>query len=230
MMKHKILAFCTTIIALISCNQGYTIQGNSEIPLHNGKMLYLRATHPHRTIVDIDSCQVTHGVFSFYGDTDSITIVGLYVGNQQVMPIVLEQGDLTIEVGQWGTSLRGSQHNDKLNKLLRERNQIMSKQEALRRKSIEMLYRGKSIEEVEREVSKASAELVKQLELLETRFIQDNYNTPLGPGYFHWLFGQYPIPVITPQIRTILDHAPHTFKQHPFIREYIRQASTSMER
>jgi hypothetical protein len=138
--------------------------------------------------------------------------------------MVLEGGDVTIEISHLRTRLSGSRYNEKLNKFLADRNKILVKQDQLRRKCIEMLYRGSSEGEIDREITRPSVKLVKKLEKVESDFIKENFDNALGPGCFMWFFGQYPVPVITPQIQNILDGAPDSFKSHPYIREYIHRA------
>lgn len=87
-----------------------------------------------------------------------------------------------------------------------------------------MMREGCSAEEIRREIGPESEQLAKRLEELETKFIKDNYDNPLGPGCFMLLFGQYPLPVMTEQIRKIIDKAPPSFLQHPFVNNYVRRA------
>jgi hypothetical protein len=225
-MKNKLYLLLISVLFFASCSQEYTISGNSEESMYDGKMLYLRGASSLNNFAAIDSCQIQHGAFHFYGDTDSVMLVGLYMGGDRLMPVVLEQGNLSIEVSHLKTKLSGSVLNDKLNKLLVKRSKILAKQDKLRRKCIEMLYKGCTNEDIEREITEPSQKLVKQLEDLETDFIKENYQNTLGPGLFMWLFGQYPVPVLTPQIQKILDSAPQEFKGHPFILEYVRQAGS----
>ncbi len=218
-----------SILCFASCSQEYMIKGNSDVMTHDGKTFYLREAYSQSSIAVIDSSRVEHGTFSFCGDTDTIQLVGLYMGAERVMPVVLEGGNLTIEVSHMRTKLRGSKLNEKLNKLLSERTRILAKQDELRRKCIVMLYNGSNEDEIYQKITVPSLKLVKKLEALETKFIKENYDNTLGPGFFIWLFGQYTVPVITPQIKSILDGAPEEFKCHPYIREYIRQAKHTID-
>ncbi|MBQ5729728.1 MAG: DUF4369 domain-containing protein [Bacteroidaceae bacterium] len=223
-MRAICLFLLSSFLLLVSCTQEYVISGNSDISMHDGKTIYLRESQIRNQTHDIDSCTVQHGRFTFCGNTDTVMMVGLYMGAERVMPMVLEGGDVTIEISHLRTRLSGSRYNEKLNKFLADRNKILVKQDQLRRKCIEMLYRGSSEGEIDREITKPSVKLVKKLEKVESDFIKENFDNALGPGCFMWFFGQYPVPVITPQIQNILDGAPDSFKSHPYIREYIHRA------
>ena len=44
-------------------------------------------------------------------------------------------------------------------------------------------------------VGKQAEKLRREMDRLETQFIRDNYDNPLGPGMFVWLFSENPVPV-----------------------------------
>ena len=102
----KILFILSSLILFTSCAEQYNIAGNSNIACLDGRMLYLRVSSAekgqHKDIqqttisVCLDSCKVVHGRFSFEGDVDSARMAMLYTGNQCVMPLVLENGNLNI--------------------------------------------------------------------------------------------------------------------------------------
>ena len=74
------------------------------------------------------------------------------------------------------------------------------------------------------EIAPKAKKLAKKLEDLETEFIKDNYDNPLGPGCFMWLFRQYPFPVMTNQIERIVKDAPPQFLHDPYVSHYLRVA------
>ena len=87
-----------------SCTEQYNIAGSSSVPCLDGRMLYLRVNpdscfrETAITSVCVDSCKVVHGRFSFEGNVDSATMAMLYTGTDCVMPLVLENGNLNIQV------------------------------------------------------------------------------------------------------------------------------------
>lgn len=94
----------------------------------------------------------------------------------------------------------------------------------LDQKCLRMMHEGHSPDAIRRIISPKAKKIAKQVEALETKFIKDNYDNPLGPGCFMLLFGQYPLPVMTDQIRNIIKTASPAFLQNPFVNSYLRRA------
>lgn len=221
---HLPLSLFSLLMLLTACSEQYNIAGNSSIGDFNGQTVYLKISDNGIDADCLDSCQVVHDKFHFIGDVDSVTMAIMYVGSQRLVPIFLEDGMLSIEVGHCGQRVSGSPYNDRLNTFLRKRDRISNEQWELERECSRMLLNGKSHQEVNDFYAKKIKKLAKKLEKLENDFIQENYQTPLGPGCFQWLFGQYAIPVMTDQIRSLIDNAPPCFRNHPYVRSYIRRA------
>ena len=65
----KVFAYIAFSLALItSCTEQYNIAGISSVRSLDGRMLYLRVNQGNDgvRVVNIDSCEVVHGRFSFY--------------------------------------------------------------------------------------------------------------------------------------------------------------------
>ena len=77
---------------------------------------------------------------------------------------------------------------------------------------------------VERE--KLSDEMTK----LINGFITGNYDNVLSTGVFMILCSNMPYPIMTSQIEEILSKAPDSFKNHPFIKEFVVAAEENMQR
>ncbi len=221
-MRHLILAILLTTI-LSSCADKYSIAGNSSMPSLDGRMLYLRADTDCERIghVCIDSCEVVHGEFNFIGFVDSAMFVELCMDNHRMMPLVLETGNLKIRMDHGGQHVSGGPLNERLYKFFQKKNRMENELWELQQRGIRMMRKGKSPEEVSRKIMPKRHELCKKIEQLETKFIMDNYENVLGPGLFMLLTNQFPSPIITNQIRTILQTAPPVFMSHPFIISYV---------
>lgn len=209
---------------LTSCAEQCNIAGNSTVGSLDGRMLYLRVTRDGVTSSSLDSCEVIHGRFSFFSDVDSIMVAQLYMGNESLMPVVLENGNLNIEVDHVWQRVSGGPLNDRLYKFMQQKNRIENQQWELDNKCMRMMHQGHSPEDIHRIIAPKAAKLAKQVEDLETRFIQDNYDNPLGAGCFMWLFSQYPLPIMTDQIKRIVKDAPPGFLNDPFVRDYLHRA------
>ena len=209
---------------LTACSDQCSIAGNSTVGSLDGRMLYLRVSCNGQEVKSLDSCEVTHGRFTFSSTLDSTRVAQVYIGNESLMPVVLETGELMVQVDHAGQRVSGGPLNDRLYAFLQRKERIENEQWELDRKCMEMLHSGKSPEEINSEIAPKAKKLAKKLEDLETEFIKDNYDNPLGPGCFMWLFRQYPFPVMTNQIERIVKDAPPQFLHDPYVSHYLRVA------
>ncbi len=196
------------------------------MPVLDGQMLYLRvnADTEHTSMMCLDSCEVVHGRFNFMGFVDSIVMAELCMGNERVMPLVLENGDLEIHVDHVGQRVSGGPLNERLYTFFKKKNRLENNLWELQQQSIRMMRKGESAEEIHRKISPKRKRISDEIERLETKFIMDNYNNVLGPGFFMLLSNQYSYPVMTNQIRAILQMAPPSFMAHPYVIRYVRSA------
>lgn len=221
----KKLAYIITCVCLFaSCAEQCNIAGNSTIGSLDGRMLYLHVSPDGIESHSIDSCEVIHGRFSFSRDIDSIVMAQIYMGEESVMPIMLENGNISIEVNRIGQRATGGPFNDRLYRFVQKKNRLENEQWELDHQCMRMMHEGKSPDEISRVIGPKARKLSKRVEELETKFIMDNYDNPLGPGYFMFLFGQNPRPIMTDQVSRILNQAPTKFLCHPFVNNYVRRA------
>lgn len=212
------------IVLLTSCAEQCNIAGNSTISSLDGRMLYLRVSADGGNTDCIDSCEVVHGRFSFFRDIDSIMMAQIYMGEESVMPIMLEHGHISIEVNHFGQKATGGPLNDRLYRFVQKKNRLENRQWELDQQCMRMMHEGKHPDEISRSIKPKALKLAHEVEKLETKFIMDNYENPLGPSYFMFLFGQGPRPILTEQVNQILNSAPLKFLQHPFVHNYVRRA------
>lgn len=116
----KLLLILSSLLLLTSCANQYSIAGNSSVPCLDGRMLYLRVSPQNddklnaSNFVCLDSCKVIHGRFNFDGSMDSVVLAMLYTDNQCVMPVVIENGSLDIQVDNVAQRVTGGPLNDRL--------------------------------------------------------------------------------------------------------------------
>ena len=82
---RQISFFLLLLLGLSACSSQYNIDGNSSLACLDGKKLYLRVPKTKGQSangVNIDSCVVVHGRFSFGGTIDSIALAEIYVEDQ----------------------------------------------------------------------------------------------------------------------------------------------------
>lgn len=230
----KIFSLLSTLFLLCACADQYNIAGNSSVPMLDGRMLYLRVS-PDGMVpqvaesgyesICLDSCKVVHGRFTFEGDVDSAMMAMLYTGDQIVMPMVLENGNLSVQVDNVEQNVSGGPLNEKLYKFFQKKNRIENEMWELQQKIIAMMRSGETPEAIDKKVSKKAQELTKRAEDLETKFVMENYTNVLGPGFFMLLCSQYPTPIMTDQIRKIVKSAPTEFLANPYVSAYIEEAN-----
>lgn len=221
--------FCilSALFLLTSCAEQYNIAGNSSVEGLEGKKLYLRFSPDGYTNSCIDSCEVVHGCFSFMGSVDSIFIAHLCMGNENVMPVVIENGNLTVQMDKVMQRVSGGPLNERLYDFFRKKERLENEMWEAEMSCMRMLREGKKLEDVKRCYARKTQALSQRLEEMEVQFVKDNYNNPLGPGFFMLLCSQFPSPVMTEQISRIINNAPNAFMQNPFVNNYVRQARNS---
>lgn len=216
------------LLAIISCQQQYLVEGQTTIQELDGKTLYLRVFREDR-MVDIDSTEVVHGKFSFKGPLDSIMMVNLFVGSQSIMPLVVESGEIKLSLNVSNSTLGGSPLNDSLYNFLKQKSILDDRMAELPRRESRMIMDGYSQEEIISVLGKEAQNLNIENDRLVTKFIKTNYNNVLGPGVFMIMTSGFDYPVLTPQIDEILLNAPDSFKESDYVSKYIKAAKENME-
>ena len=110
---YIVLLGIVSFLTITSCADQYNIAGNSSIASLDGRMLYLKVSDGERTSA-IDSSEVIHGRFNFMGMVDSIMMGALYMDNESVLPLVIENGNLTIKMDNTEQRVSGGPLNDRL--------------------------------------------------------------------------------------------------------------------
>lgn len=219
-------------LLLTSCASEYNIAGNTSVPYLDGRVLSLRIavegdgmpSTVRTASVCLDSCRVEHGKFSFFGQSDSTVMAMIYTGPQCVMPLVLENGNLEIQISNVLQSVTGGPLNDRLYDFFKKRGGLDNQMYELQQQAIRMMREGRSLEEVDKKIGQKMKRLSEKSEEMETRFVRENFDNVLGPGFFMMLCNQYPSPVITEQIQKIISGAPQHFLNDPFVKCYLHEA------
>ena len=212
-----------SLTGLFACTNQYNIDGNSSIAGLDGQKLYLRMTVDGVTRnVCLDSCEVVHGCFNFGGAVDSVAMVELYMGNYPMMPVVLEHGELFVQMDNTQQSVSGGPLNDRLNTFLCKHSRLENELWDIDRRARNMIYEGKSLEQIVLTLDPIRNNLISNMQQLETKFVKDNYDNALGPGYFIRLCDKMSDAAApNDQIRDILEDAPTEFLNHPYVRHYL---------
>ncbi|MBO7137063.1 MAG: DUF4369 domain-containing protein [Bacteroidaceae bacterium] len=199
------------------------VKGSSSVDDLEGKMLTLKV-YVNGEMRNIDSTRVVHGRFSFGGSMDSTMLANVFLDNISLRPIVLEEGEVDLSIGETQQTATGTPLNDTLSGFIRRKTQIDAQMAELPHLQAMMIMDGVDYDDAMHELTKQSQQLAAENDRLIVRFIRDNYNNVLGPGIFMILTSSLPYPILTPQIEEILTDAPPYFLGHPYVKEYIKQA------
>lgn len=215
--------FVVAALSMASCAETYHIEGASSVSSLDGSKLYLKAIKD-KDVKKIDSCEVVHGKFSFTGALDTVFMANLFMDEQSILPVVVEQGDITITIDDASQKVSGTPHNELLYEFLDRHNQLDNRMQELSHRESQMLLEGIDEAEINQTLSAEAAVIAQQEDSLVTHFIIDNFDNVLGPGVFMMMTSTYQYPVLTPQIEELRSKATETFMANQYVREYFRAA------
>lgn len=229
MFMKKILYALVVLSAFTSCAKTYNVIGSSSIQALDGSKLYLKAFRSG-DLKAIDSCDVVHGEFHFSGVLDTICMASLYMGDDGIMPVVLEEGEIVIKINEAMQRVSGTPLNDSLYQFIDKHAQISSRMTELSHRQSQMLLDGVDENTIDRELNKEAAEIAAEEDKLVTSFIVSNFDNVLGPGVFMMVTSQFRYPVLTPQIEDIMSKATQKFKNDPYVNDYYQTAQENEAR
>ena len=225
----KIFYALLTAITFVSCAESYTIQGSTSVSALDGSKLYLKALK-EGAVKNLDSCDVVHGEFHFAGLLDSVRMANLFMDDESIMPVVLEEGDIVVKIGPTGPSVGGTPLNDSLYHFIDKHNQLVSQMNELGHKQNQMILEGIDEETIAEKLNAEAAQITAAEDELVTKFIEKNYDNVLGPGVFMMITSQYRYPILTPQIEYIMSKATSAFKNDPYVKNYYQTAQENEQR
>ncbi|MBO4550547.1 MAG: DUF4369 domain-containing protein [Bacteroidaceae bacterium] len=229
-MQNKfsyLLLIC--LLTLVGCKSQYMVKGSSSVDELEGQILTLKV-YADGELRSIDSTRVVHGRFSFGGSMDSTMLANVFLGDLSVMPLVLEDGEVDLHIGETQQTATGTPLNDTLSGFIQRKTQLDARMAELPHLQLQMIMDGNDDDEIMYELGKQSQELAAENDQLITRFIRANYNNVLGPGVFMILTSNLPYPILTPQIEEILTHATPYFLGHPYVKQYIEKAKENQNK
>jgi hypothetical protein len=127
-------------------------------------------------------------------------------------------------------SATGTPLNDTLTSFIQKKAQIDARMAELPHLESQMIMNGIDHDQILIQLGQQAQELEMENDRLVTRFIRANYNNVLGPGVFMIMTSSYQYPVLNPQIEEIISQATPYFKNHPYVKEYIKAAESNMEK
>lgn len=220
-MKNYLLALFA-VIAATSCSK-YSITGSSDLQDVDGRMLFLKTVRGDE-LLNMDSCDVVHGKFKFHGALDSVRVVALYMDNMPVIPVVLEDGEITVTLNSQKQICKGTPLNDTLAVFNEKYQQLIYQMQELSHEQSQAIMNGEDMDEVNARLAQKEQELLMQEDKLITTFIQENFDNCLGPYVFEMATSSYQYPTLTPWIEALMTKATDGFKNAPYVKEYMKIA------
>lgn len=228
-VNNKLYYLLTFIVlSMASCRSQYMVKGSSNVDDLEGRVLTLKV-YVDGEMRSIDSTRVVHGRFNFGGGMDSTMLANVFLGNLSLMPIVLEEGEVKLNIGETQQTATGTPLNDTLSGFIQRKTQLDARMAELPHLQSQMIMDGTDYDEIMYELGKQSKEIEDENDRLITRFIRANYNNVLGPGIFMILTSNLPYPILNPQIEEIITNAPPYFLGHPYVKKYIEEAKKARE-
>ena len=224
---HKILFAFATMALMASCAKSYNVQGSSSLSSLDGSKLYLKAVK-NNELKSIDSCDIVHGQFHFSGILDTVRMANLFMDDQSLMPVVLEEGEIVIKIDNAAQSVGGTPLNDKLYKFIDKHKQLDNRMSELSHKQSQMMLEGVDELTINEKLNAEAEKIAAEEDKLVTSFIVENFDNVLGPGVFMMITSGFNVPVLTPQIEDIMSKATEKFKNDPYVKEYYQVASDNM--
>ncbi|MCD8296425.1 MAG: DUF4369 domain-containing protein [Prevotella sp.] len=220
---NKVIYALLAIISLASCANSYNIEGSSNIPTLDGRMLFLK-TYNNGDLRDIDSCDIVHGKFAFKGTLDSTKLVTLFMDEESIIPVVLEKGDISIKIDNTQRRVSGTPLNEKLFNFLEQYDQLANEMADLSHIQSQAIMEGADLNEINAKLNQMADEISDKEDKLITSFIVDNFDNVLGPGVFFMVTATNTYPELSPWIEDIMSKATANFKNDPYVKDYYEKA------
>lgn len=226
---NKILLVILAVITLASCGHSYKINGTSSISVIDGQKLYLKVIENNQANT-IDSCEVVHGAFSFKGDTDTTKLAGIFMGEENILMFVLEDGEININISEQGNTASGTEFNDSLFNFFQNMSRISYKFEELDSRGSAAIMDGKDIDEVNQMLAADGIKLENEKDSTILNFIERNYDNILGSSVFMLVTSRtYRYPVLDSWVEEIMAKATETFKNDPYVKDFYSKAQENQE-
>lgn len=247
MVKNKIVYIAASLLSLTSCAGSYDIQGTSNVSDLDGQKLYLKV-QKDGTLMNLDSCDVVHGQFAFSGKVDSTHIARIFMDDKDLLlPVVIEEGNISIKLDNTQQKVTGTALNDKLNKFWNKFVQIRNQYVDIDHEQSSALLDGQDEATVNLRLVKKALNVYQQGDKLFTKFVTDNFENILGPwGFFTRITydttpDAYPtwmndymfanaLSALPSWIEFIMVKAPESFKNDPEVKQFYDDFQESLRR
>lgn len=225
--SFRLPATMIVVLMLASCSETYKIEGSTTLDAFEGETLYLKVQDGANREA-IDSCTVHHGFFTFKGKRDSVEMAFIYYNEQNVMPVMLDGGNIQVELSETVHTAKGSAMNDSLFAFI-DRKALIDQQIAqLPAQLSRRIMEGEDIDLVQRDLARENMLLSEEADREIVAFIKHNIANAMGLGMFQLVTSDLPYPVLTPEVEEIFATASGWFMENAYVREYNQVAENNM--
>lgn len=211
-----------------SCGKQYTLHGNTE-SYFNGSKVYLKVESGEKWET-LDSCEILHGKFRMQGPADSTFVTALFIGDEAIIPVVVEAGEITLDICRHDITISGTELNSALSSFMQTKNQFEQRMYELERMEASLILDGHTAESAAAQTEDNFELVGDSLDTYVEGFIKEHYNTVLGPCVFQLLCSAMPYPLMTKQIEGLLSDAPDSFLSNPYVKSFIAAAEENKRR
>lgn len=211
---------------LLSCSNSYSVNGTTD-NFRDGSRIYLKVDNAGEWVV-FDSCDIVHGNFSMSGRIDTPFVASLYVGSEPVMPLIVEKGNIVINMSINDVKIGGTDLNDRLSEFIEQKNLLENRMTEIERRETVLILDGHTAESAAAQVRDSLIATGEAMDSYVECFIKENYSTLLGPCVFRLLCSTLPYPLMTKQIERIIADAPEEFLSDAFVKKFIAIAKDNM--
>lgn len=211
------------------CKEKVTVSGTTTLPALEGRMMSLRVYKDGELAV-VDSARVIHGRFALDATVDSVVMASLFLGDESVMPVVLDGGAVEISITETDHRATGTALNDTLYNFIRRKRVIDEQLAELPHRESQMILEGLDHDAILAQLNSDAAVLSAQNDALVTSFIKEHMDDVLGPGVFMIATSGMPYPLMSPQIEELITLASDAFKNDAYVRDWVRMARENAEK
>ena len=216
------------VLLASSCGKEYTLHGNTG-SYFNGSKAYLKVevTDEWKTL---DSCEILHGKFCMRGPADSTFVTALFIGEEAIIPVVVEEGEITLDINRHDITIGGTELNSALSSFMQTKNQFEQRMYELERLEASLILDGHTAESAAAQMDEEFTSVGDSMDTYVENFIKEHYHTPLGPCVFQLLCSTMPYPYMTKQIERLIGDAPAPFLSNPYVKSFVSAAEENRRR
>lgn len=209
------------LIFLTSCDwNNYSIDGRVSIGGLNGDTITLKR-YLDEIEGDEQSVVVRKGKFELEGIVSEPYMAGIFHKGILVMPLVVEPGNIDVEITDVSAEASGTELNRAFFSYLRNVDEFNKEMTGISRMEARLIMDGMHPDSAKVRTKERFDKSHAELESYIETFIQEHYEDILGPLVFKQWFGQMYYPMSNRLFKKLLDEAPEAFKQDKAIKELL---------